>query len=51
MFDLLTKEIEIIESLVRFSKMIIDLLSQHVDVEEYEHMLSQITQGDDIEID
>ena len=48
MYDLLTKELEIIELLVKFSKKLLELLAQHTDVSEYEHELGVITAGEDV---
>lgn len=48
LLPLLDKQQEVIESLVKLCKELFNLLSQHISVEDYEHMLSQITQGDDV---
>lgn len=48
LLPLLDKQQEAIESLVKLCKELLNLLSQHINVEDYEHMLSQITQGDDV---
>ena len=47
LLPLLDKQQEVIESLVKLCKELLNLLSQHISVEDYEHMLSQITQDDD----
>ena len=47
---LLAKELEVIESLVCLNKHTLNILSQYTSVEEYEHKLSQITQGDDVAV-
>lgn len=51
MDELLWKQLEIIESLVALNKKTLNLLSQYINVEEYEHMLSRITEGYDVIID
>ena len=48
LLPILDKQQEVIESLVMLCKELLNLLSQHISVEDYEHMLSQITQGDDV---
>ena len=48
LLPLLDKQQVVIESLVKLCKELLNLLSQHISVEDYEHMLSQITQGDDV---
>ena len=48
LLPLLDKQQEVIESLTNLCKELLNLLSQHISVEDYEHMLSQITQGDDV---
>lgn len=48
LLPLLDKQQEVIESLAKLCKELLNLLSQHISVEDYEHMLSQITQGDDV---
>lgn len=48
LLPLLDKQQEVIENLVKLCKELLNLLSQHISVEDYEHMLSQITQGDDV---
>lgn len=50
LLPLLDKQQEVIESLTNLCKELLNLLSQHISVEEYEHTLSQITQGDDVTI-
>ena len=49
--ELITKLTEIIEDLVKLNKLIIDVLSQHVNVEAYERMMSHILEGDDVIIE
>lgn len=51
LLPLLDKQQEIIESLAQLCKVLLNLLSQHVSVADYEHMLTKITQGDDVTID
>lgn len=51
MYELLIKQTEIIESLVKLNKITLNLLSQHIDVREYEYKMSRILNGDDIELD
>lgn len=51
LLPLLNKQQEIIESLTQLCKVLLNLLSQHVSVADYEHMLTKITQGDDVTID
>ena len=51
LLPLLDKQQEIIESLTQLCKALLNLLSQHVSVADYEHMLTKITQGDDVAID
>lgn len=49
--SVLYKQSEIIESLAELSKILIDILAQHINVEEYEIMLSRILNGDDVIIE
>lgn len=51
LLPLLDKQQEIIESLAQLCKVLLNLLSQHISVADYEHMLTKITQGDDVTID
>ena len=51
LLPLVDKQQEIIESLTQLCKVLLNLLSQHVSVADYEHMLTKITQGDDVAID
>ena len=51
LLPLLDKQQEIIESLTQLCKVLLNLLSQYVSVADYEHMLTKITQGDDVAID
>lgn len=51
LLPLLDKQQEIIESLTQLCKVLLNLLSQHVSVADYEYMLTKITQGDDVAID
>lgn len=51
LLPLLDKQQEIIESLTQLCKVLLNLLSQHVSVADYEHTLTKITQGDDVTID
>ena len=49
--SVLYKQSEIIESLADLNRTLIDILAQHINVEEYEIMLSRILNGDDVIID
>lgn len=49
--SVLYKQSEIIESLAELSRILIDILAQHINVEEYEIMLSRILNGDDVIIE
>lgn len=49
--SVLYKQSEIIESLTDLNRTLIDILAQHINVEEYEIMLSQILNGDDVIIE
>ena len=49
--ELIIKLTEIIEDLVKLNRLTIDVLSQHVNVESYERMMSQILNGDDVIIE
>lgn len=49
--SVLYKQSEIIESLAELNKILIDILAQHISVEEYEAMLSRILNGDDVIIE
>ena len=49
--EILNRQQEIIENLVRMNRIILDLLSQHINVEEYELTLSHILDGDDLPFD
>ncbi len=51
MTELVAKLWEIVESLTELNKKTMDLLSQYTDVEEYEHDLAQILEGNDVIID
>lgn len=51
LLPLLDKQQEIIESLTQLCKVLLNLLSQHISVADYEHMLTKIMQGDDVAID
>lgn len=48
MEELMIKMIEVMEDLVKLNKKTLNLLSQHMNVEEYEEILSKITSGDDV---
>ncbi len=48
MEELVTKQLEIIESLVQLNKVTLNLLAQYMSVEEYEYLLAKITNGDDV---
>lgn len=43
--SVLYKQSEIIESLADLNRILIDILAQHINVEEYEIMLSRILNG------
>ena len=49
--SVLYKQSEIIESLADLNRTLIDILTQHINVEEYEIMLSRILNGDDVIIE
>ena len=49
--ELITKLQEIIDSLVSLNKLTIDVLAQYINVENYEHMMSQILSGNDVIIE
>lgn len=49
--ELLMKQCEIIESLVQLNKTTLDLLSQYMNVEEYELAMARILDGDDVIIE
>lgn len=51
MYELLVKQTEIIEALVKLNKITLNLLSQHIDVRGYEYIMSRILTGDDVELD
>lgn len=42
------KMIEVMEDLVKLNKTTLNLLSQYMNVEEYEEVLMKITSGDDV---
>lgn len=42
------KIIEVMEDLVKLNKTTLNLLSQYMNVEEYEEILTKITSGDDV---
>ena len=46
--ELITKLTEMIEDLVKLNRLTINVLSQHVNVESYERMMSQILNGKDV---
>lgn len=49
--EIVTRQQETIESLARLNKATLDLLSQHINVEDYEIKLSRILDGDDLPFD
>lgn len=49
--SVLYKQSEIIESLADLNRTLIDILAQHINVEEYEIMLSRILNGDEVIIE
>lgn len=48
---IINKQIETIESLVKLNKLTLDVLSQYINVEGYERMMSEILDGDDVIIE
>ena len=44
---IMNKQIETIESLVKLNRLTLDVLSQYINVEGYERMMSEILDGDD----
>lgn len=51
MYELLEKQTEIIESLVWLDRKLLDLLSQHIAIDEYESMLERVLEGMDVVIE
>lgn len=51
MYELLTKQAEIIESLVWLDRKLLELLSQHIAINEYESMLERVLEGMDVIMD
>ena len=51
MHELLEKKTEIIESLVWLDRKLLDLLSQHIVIDEYESMLERVLEGMDVVIE
>ena len=51
MEELITKLWEIVELLTALNKKTMDILSQYTDIEEYEHEMSQILEGNDVIIE
>ena len=51
MYELLAKQTEIIESLVWLDRKLLDLLSQHIAIDEYESMLERVLEGMDVVIE
>lgn len=51
MYELLTKQSEIIESLVWLDKKLLNLLSQYVAIDEYESMFDDVLKGMDVVMD
>ena len=51
MHELLEKQTEIIESLVWLDRKLLDLLSQHIVIDEYESMLERVLEGMDVVIE
>ena len=51
MYELLTKQSEIIESLVWLDKKLLNLLSQYIAIDEYESMLDDVLEGVDVVMD
>ena len=49
--ELINKQQDIIDSLVELNKLTINELAQHVNVENYELMISRILNGDDVIIE
>lgn len=48
---IMNKQIETIESLVKLNRLTLDVLSQYINVEGYERMMSEILDGDDVIIE
>lgn len=46
--QIIIKQSEIIESLAKLNNTLIDLLSNYMDIEEYESKLKAIMSGDDV---
>ena len=44
---IMNKQIETIESLVKLNRLTLDILSQYINIEGYEQMMSKILDGDD----
>ena len=51
MHELLTKQTEIIESLVWLDRKLLNLLSQYITIDEYESMLERVLEGMDVVIE
>lgn len=49
--ELLTRMLEVIESLTKLNQLTIDVLSQYVNVENYERMMAKILEGNDVIIE
>ena len=49
--ELLNRMLEIIESLTKLNQLTIDVLSQYINIEEYERMMAKILEGNDVIIE
>ena len=49
--ELLTRMLEIIESLTNLNQLTIDVLSQYINVDNYERMMAKILEGNDVIIE
>ena len=49
--ELLSRMLEIIESLTKLNQLTIDVLSQYINIDEYERMMAKILEGNDVIIE
>lgn len=49
--ELLNRMLEIIESLTKLNQLTIDVLSQYINIDEYERMIVKILEGNDVIIE
>lgn len=49
--ELLNRMLEIIESLTKLNQLTIDVLSQYINIDEYERMMAKILEGNDVIIE